>query len=277
MESYDYALARPPDPRYATNLAIIVIAAVVGAAAGGLALLGGAGLVSSAGDGIVAGASVFFAWALAREIDPDHEWSAFAAAGLAIGGLLAFDQPAFLPLLFLLIALRLISRTTGVAAKLADSLSILGAAVLASFMSHWLYGALAALGFFADSRLPRPNRQHALYAGAAVLAAAAAAWRGPSVLPGAGWTPLGLAAAGILALIYLPHILRLRSMTAVCDRYGQPLYAARVRVSRGLALLSCALIASWQGLPGVEALMPMWAALLGTALYGYLAALSGRS
>jgi hypothetical protein len=277
MEMNDYALGRPPDPRYPTNLAILAFAMVVGAAGGALALLGGAGLVASASKGIVAGASVFFAWALSRELDPDHDWSAFVAAGLALGGLLLFDQPAFLPLLFFLIAMRLISRTTGVPAKLGDSLSILAVAVLASFQSHWLYGLLAALGFAADSRLPRPNRQHALYAGAAALAAIAAAWLGPAPLPDPDWSPVGLGAAGVLALVYLPHTLQLRSLAAVCDRYGQSLYAVRVRTSRGLALLGCALIAAWEGVAGVGVLMPLWAALLGTALFGYPASLTRRS
>jgi len=48
----------------------------------------------------------------------------------------------------------------------------------------------------------------------------------------------------------------------------------RVRAGQALAAGTALLVAWWQGQAGVEALMPLWAALLGVALYrlGWLGA-----
>ena len=80
------ALGRPLDPRYPTNLAIGALSLIVGAVGAAVKLLSDVPLAESASWGIGAAFSVFLAWVLARELDPDYDLSAFVGVGLAIGG-----------------------------------------------------------------------------------------------------------------------------------------------------------------------------------------------
>ena len=120
------ALGRAIDPRYPTNLAIAVLALVV--AIGGTAwrLVTGLPLLESALWGIGAGFVLFLTWALGRELDPDHDLSAFMGVGLALIVLLFFDLPELLLVFWLLLVLRTVNRTTGLPARPLDSLAILG-------------------------------------------------------------------------------------------------------------------------------------------------------
>lgn len=120
------ATIRPIDPSYPTNRAIaaLTMAVIVGGIV--LQLIVGEGLTQGVSWGISAGLTVFLAWALGRELDPDHDLSAFVAAGLALIGLLLFDLPSLMALLWMLFFLRMVNRTTGLPARILDSLLILG-------------------------------------------------------------------------------------------------------------------------------------------------------
>ena len=85
------SIGRTIDPRYSTNLAIFILAAIVTIAGAIKEYLAGTVILDSGVWGILAGITTFFAWALCRELDPDHELSAFIAAGLGILGLLFFQ------------------------------------------------------------------------------------------------------------------------------------------------------------------------------------------
>lgn len=63
--------------------------------------------------GITAALGVFFAWALSREIDPDRPGSALLSAGLFIVSLYFIGLPNLAWVLWLLLLLRLVNRTTG--------------------------------------------------------------------------------------------------------------------------------------------------------------------
>ena len=96
------AIARPVDPRFPTNRAIaaLTLAVIVGDLI--RRLVGGSEWLAStwAAGGI--GLSVFLAWALCREIDPDRDLSAFVAAGLALVGGLLWGTPGLAVVFWLL-------------------------------------------------------------------------------------------------------------------------------------------------------------------------------
>ncbi|CAN0400327.1 unnamed protein product, partial [Phaeothamnion confervicola] len=152
-------LGRPLDLRYPTNLAIALISLTV---AGTAACIDGTPL-----SGLHAGLDVFFTWALCRELDPEHDIAAFVAVGLSIFGLLNWGQSAA-PLFWLLLAVRTLNRTTGLACTVLDSVLLLALGVT----SGW--GALTAFVFGADAMLPGGRKPQLLFA---ALAAAGAAWR----------------------------------------------------------------------------------------------------
>lgn len=265
------ALGRSIDPRYPTVRAIMLLAAAVAGAGGLLHLVSGASLPESVTWAINAGMILFLTWALGRELDPDHDLSAFVGAGLAIIGLWRFDPPSLLAILWLLLVLRLVNRTVGLPARLLDSLGTLGLGAWLSWQGGWLYGLITAAAFLLDGLL-LPSLRYHLIAAALMLAATVIL----TILSGAAFLGSGPASAGDLvpalalaavAGLFLVVIVTSREPRAVGDATGRPLNPRRVRAAQILALLTGLLAAWWNGASGVEALLPLWAAMLGASLY----------
>lgn len=232
----------------------------VGALAFLLGVISGNSLVASLIRGILAASSVFAAWAIAREIDPDHEYSAFVGAGMAILLVWAIDDaPQLIALLWLVLAIRAINRSTGLAPTLFDSIAILALGTWLSFTQDWAYLAATALTFILISIPPLHNRRPLGFGAiAAVLAIASlssqnAALELESALP----------AIGISAL-FVPVLVSSKTPISTADYTGVPLEGSRVRMGQAFALSAGTLLAASGD---VSDLMPLWAATLGASLY----------
>lgn len=263
------AIGRLPDPRYPTNLAIILVGLAVGAVGAATRWLTGDGWLAALQWGAGAGLALFFAWALARELDPDHDLSAFVGAGLALLGLFAFDLPGLMGLLWAMLLLRVVNRSPGPPATVLDSLGVLALAGSLAWQGHWMLAGWTALAFALDGWLPSPNRRQLLFAGLALLIGGLALALGRS-LPAEGPGPwlLWVAALGTAAL-FLRVALGPRTVRSVGDWTGEPLHLRRVQAAQGLGLL-IGLQALWSGgLDGLAGWLPLWVALLGVALYGW--------
>jgi len=260
------ALARPIDPRYPTNLAISVASLVVAAGGAVYRVTSGDGWLDALLWGVGAAFAVFLAWALARELDPDHDLSAFVAAALAVIGLISLGQPALLPLFWLLLLLRVVNRTTGVPARPLDSLGVLGLAGWLAWQDVWPAALVTALGFLLDALLPNPLRRHLAFAGLALLALVATGigheHATDELFASADWVVIGGVAALWVVVVYTSDYVTSRG-----DVTGQRLSVPRVQAAQGLALLA-AFLWAWQlGQEGVVDLMPVWAAMLGVGLW----------
>lgn len=270
------ALARSVDPRYPTVGAILALSLVMTVGGAGLQLAQGAGLQEALAWGVNAGLSVFLAWALGRELDPDHALSAFVGAGLSLAGLLVFGPPALLALAWMLLALRLVNRSTGLAARILDSLGLLGLGLWLTWQESWIYGLATAIAFFLDSRLFPPHPRHLGFAVLALLGTL-----GLSAVHGSadrdGWQATALlwfmVAASLLFVLIIPAS---RQLTATGDATGEPLRPARLQAAQILALLTALFAAAWSGQAGVVDLLPLWAAMLGTPLYWLASSLVAR-
>jgi hypothetical protein len=261
------AIGRPIDPHYPTNRAIALLSLLVVAAGTVGQRLWGLAWAGSLSWGIGAGFSVFFAWALGRELDPDHDLSAFVAAGLMLIALLIFDLPSLLSLFWLLVALRIVNRTTGLPARIADSLLLLGLGGWLSWQGNWVFGLVTAVAFYLDGRLSAPLRRQWLFAGLALalIVLSLALYR--RFHGGGGLSlPYLLSILGALPVFSLVNR-ACREVQAVCDVTGRPLNARRVRAAQYLALWTALQVAWYDGDPGVVSLLPLWAAMLGTGLY----------
>jgi hypothetical protein len=217
--------------------------------------------------GVNAGLSVFLTWALCREVDPDHALSAFVAAGLALVGLFLWGLPRLTAALWLVMVMRVVNRTTGLAAGLLDSLAVLGLGSWLSLDGNWGYGVITALAFFLDSRLPQRVRRQLVATALAVAATVTIAivggklpWEGPpSVLGGL----IGLA----LSALFLPVILSARHLESVGDRSQEPLEPTRVQAAQVLALLTAVETVTVGGTAAIGALLPLWSAVLGAWIH----------
>ena len=61
----------------------------------------------------IASLVVVLSWAIARELDPDYDLSAFVATGLSLVGLIMFGLPKITVLLWILLVARMVNRTRG--------------------------------------------------------------------------------------------------------------------------------------------------------------------
>lgn len=178
-------------------VAVVALAGVVGAYL----------TVSNDGEpllAIEAAGYAFLAWALARELDPDHQAPAIALASLAGAWILLGYESALLPFVGLLMSARVVVETTGRRPLPTD---LAGLAILATVMSFttlgWVMGFGLALALYVDDRMSgQPTRAGLMAAlaaavGSTVVASLTDAF--PRSLPIT--RPILLAGLGVLALI----------------------------------------------------------------------------
>jgi hypothetical protein len=281
------SLGRTIDPSYGTNRAIAILSIAVVAISASVQLLAGEGWLKSITWGLGAGFSVFLAWALARELDPEHDLSAFVAAVLMLVGLGVYGLPELLPMLWMLLTLRIVNRVVGPPATLLDSLGELGLGAWLTWPGQWVYGLITTLAFLLDGVLSAPLRHRHSNATPSRGALAFAAFSLISTVvivvvsaTGNGWRVLApspartsvsaLPAIGVVILssvLFLIVILNSRHTRAVSDTTQQPLDPRRVQAGQALALATGLLLTWSKGTTGLVALLPLWSAMAGTGLY----------
>ncbi len=261
------AFGRAIDPNYPTNRAIVALAVIVAVAGALLQLLSGAVWLEAALWGIGAGFAVFLTWALGRELDPDHDLSAFVGAGLMLIGLFLFDLPSLLIVLWLLLLLRLVNRTIGLPARPLDTLGILGLGGWLTWQGYWVAGLMTAVALLLDGLLAPPRRIHLAVSGLAfAITVILSIFHGDMAMESGPTTPVVITAV-VMAGLFLAVIATSREVRAVGDATGTPLNPRRVQAAQVLALLTALLLAWWAGVSGAVALLPLWAAMIGAGLY----------
>lgn len=269
-------LGRSIDFKHPTNVAVMLLSGV--AAVGGFVyqIVIGVDWLEGLVWGVKLGLVFFLTWALTREVDPDEPYSAFLSAGIALASSILLAMPNLLIALWLILLLRLVNRTAGLPATWLDSLTVLGIGSYLAFIQGWPYGFASAVAFAMDNRLPERHKTHLWFANASLFVALIAAIFSPPLGPTGAWSGLQLLAVFGSALLFVPVIVRSRRLTCVGDRTGTPLHPWRVQSAQILSVVTGLLAAWWGGWMGVLALGPLWAAMLGAALYHLLVLTPGR-
>lgn len=160
------SIARPIDPAFLTNRALLIVLPLVMLLSAGLASTHDLGMapVSAAFSG---GLAAFAAWALTRELAPDYNDAAFLALGLAWIANIAFEARLVLLLFVALLLSRLVNRSTGLPLRPLDTLTVFGFCTWAAFNTQQpLILLIASLAFAFDAALKDPLRRHYLAAAA---------------------------------------------------------------------------------------------------------------
>ena len=256
------SLARPIDPAYLTNRALLIVLPIAGLLSAGLASFSdpGRGPLSSAFGGAL---TAFAAWALTRELAPDYNGAAFVALAFAWAANVAFGAHLVLLLFVAMVLARVVNRSTGLPLRPWDTLGVLGFCIWAATTTQQpLILLVASLAFVLDAHLKDPLRQHYL---AAAGSLAVFAW----MLPGgfdlvaddlavSDWLLLGFSALCIVLFVKANP-----DPVSYCDT--SPRRLDRVRVSAGL-------LVGW--LIAVQALLTNGrSALLETPIWACLVAL----
>jgi len=261
------SLWRALSPRNRSHLLILGLAALVFAGVLAVRLAGGANAAEATKAAVNPAVMLFLGWAVARELDPDSPRSAFVAAAACGGILLAGSAPAGVSVA-LLVALRIVVRSTGKAPTLVDlvGLTVLAAAI-ALTPRGWIGGVIVAAALAWDSRLPEPGTRRN-HAGAAVVVGAGLTmaqlrdtFAVEFVTPDVGqWTAAALGIAGLLLLKrYTPRSYQ--------DRRKAPIRRERLLAGRALAGGTGTAAFALFGGVAIPLLAPLWGALVGVALH----------
>lgn len=149
--------------------------------------------------------STFAVWALGREIDPDHSWTALVAA-LAAGvwGLAGLEMASLLAVIALVVAARLVVNSTG-RRPLTSDLVVIGlyATLISTSPDLWVAGFGLAVAIYVDDRMSAkpttPGSVTALLAALGSSAVASLSSAFPQAIPEI--RPLFVVAVGTIALI----------------------------------------------------------------------------
>ena len=226
---------------------------LVGVVAGVATLAVGDGWGESFRNGVGAGGAGFLAWAITRELHPDHRGVAVFAALLAPLGLLRSD-PDLLAAAVVLLVSRVVAGTTGRALRWFD----LGLVAVVSLPVAWRTtgaGVLTAAAVALACTIPVQSRHRAEFLAVTLLLFGAAIGAVIGSEFGYEIDPWFIAPA-ILGAIGLLGPARVVVGT---DRSGGVISPIRVRGARLFALVA-AVAAGIAGAPGA-AMVPVWSAL----------------
>ena len=260
------SLARTVDPRLPSHRNALL----VGLGSAAFAAVTNLDDAAVWGHAFNAGVGSFLGWALAREIDPDRPNSAVLSGALTGMTIALLGPSLLLPVVLVLVASRLLHRSTGLSPTLFDLLALIGVAYVGgTSIVGWACGMALAFATARDHRLPSPAPRFQLIAAFLMAGAASAGtsisgvsanWELPD--PGA-MVVLGIGiVAGLSLRIYAP--------TALADHTRGPLEVRRLQSARRGVLFTGLLAFATAGGAAVVALSPLWAALTGVAIWDRL-------
>lgn len=160
------SLARPIDPAYLSNRALLILLPLLALLSAGLASIYDfdSRPLSAAFSGALVG---FVAWALTRELAPDYNSDAFVALTLAWGASIFFGMNQVLLVFVGLLLVRVVNRSTGLPSRPFDTLSVVGFCTWAADSTqNPMILLVASIAFALDATLKNPLRHH--YVAAAV-------------------------------------------------------------------------------------------------------------
>lgn len=250
-----------------TNRVMVILLAPAALAGAGVTLWSDASWTATLVFALATALAAFGAWALGRELDPDQQGAAFTALVIAVLLMLIIGPGAenyHLLILFTTLGfVRQVNRTTGLEARLSDSLVLFGLMLWVVYATeNPLFALVAGCSFALDGVLVKPLRRQWVFAllsfGTTVVYMVdhdliRALYSIPGTLP--QWL------AALAVVVFALNMLRLRKVVSVGDVSRRPLDRARVRGGMAVALLAVAL-----GLPEVREVSLVAAALAGVCL-----------
>jgi len=174
---------------------------------------------------------VYSSWALARELDPDNPMVAYISLVAGMLAALAVDSPGILIVFTTLGLVRMVNRSSGLAARQSDSIILLIFVLLVIYATDSpFYGVVAGAAFILDGILKEPLRRQWVFGmvcmgGTVVYMVDHDTGFSQVTAPDSlfGWL------AVLFLLIFVLNTLLLKSVQSKGDSNGKALDAARVR------------------------------------------------
>lgn len=142
-------------------MALMPVAAVLGAV---LAISEGYGFAFVARQALMFALAVYGSWALARELDPDDTPAAFIGLAAAMLAISLVENAGILVVYVTLALVRIVNRSSGLAARLSDSIIVMLATIWLIYATDSpLVGLVAALAFIIDGSMKEPTRRQWIF------------------------------------------------------------------------------------------------------------------
>lgn len=221
-------------------LILMAIAAIVGATA---AWQEGANGLQLARQALAFLLIVYGSWALGRELNPDDPVAAFLGMAAALFAALVVDAPGVLIVYSTLGLVRIVNRSSGLAARKSDSfLVLLLVLVLIYLTDNPFFGVVAAIAFILDGSLKDPLRHQWVFGlmcvgGTIVYMVDHDTGFIRLTAPESLFSWLAL----LFILIYALNILLLKSVQAKGDANDRALDFGRVRAGMAVGLFAAIL------------------------------------
>lgn len=259
-------IGRPVDADYPSNVFILVFSFAIFLGFGISSYLSGSPFLESLVFGVRSFISVFFAWALGREVDPDRPLSAGLAAVGQVVVIWFIDVPSLMLSFWALFTFRVLNRSTGLKAGPADTLIATGVAAWLGYQLSWVIAGASAVVFFADALMEEPNSNH-LIPGALLFGEGLVFLIfDPSIWVGyLNYTVKFGIVIGI-SITFLLVIYNNKTVSSVADETNEPLSSRRVQLTQLVALLVAILLPLWSGVWGFHQSATLWSVLGGTSL-----------
>jgi hypothetical protein len=268
-------IGRTLDPKIPSNFAIVGLSVLVAILFGVFSLLTGSQLITAFVAAFRVSVIFFLGWAIAREFDPDHPYSAFVAAIAILATTFAGFQSNLLFLVFLLLMLRYITQSTGVAATLVDLSLGFFLTIWLSWSMDWIVGLLGAAAYALDALHEEEKTTRLVFAGLSLITAITAALTGSSGTGFAGLQANVALISAALIIIALPLYFSYTVCTSVGDFTNERLDPQRIRLAQVFYIGSIILIGIKEGLQVSKVLLAAASVSAATGIY-YLLNLAFR-
>lgn len=233
------SIARPLEPQYPTNLAVLILLPVIAIACAAWQLLG-PGSLPPASAAITGALAAFATWALTRELAPDDNPAAFISMGFGTLAVLFGAVDAVLPTFVALFLVRIVNRSVGNPATRIDTLIVLALAVGGGWvLDKPALTLIGAIAFLLDARLP-PGGATLRFGPPLIALLAPFLWTGTIQLPSfaPSWPDATfIAVLAAATALYLYALTATRQLHATGDATGISLVPARVRGGMLIGLL----------------------------------------
>lgn len=261
------ALSRPLDVDYPDNRLIVFLFAVVFLVSTSMRVFSGDSFIQGLIWGSRAALSVFFAWALTKEIYPDNPGSAVIASFLGISSLFFTNNSGLLVAVFLLAVLRMVNRTTGVPLTVLDSILIMLMGTYLVYSGKWVYGMLMGIAFLMDAVLEKPVRRHFLFGGISILIGIFGLYKNYTAASFTSEYHLyHFFALLVLILFLIVRVIFAGTPHSLADISGEQLSRERI-VAASLVTFFAGTLALLAGPSEIIATLPLWVAISGTVLF----------
>ena len=257
-----FTLSRKLDINYTTNRLILALSLIVGVI--------GYFITGAFSSGLSLAGGTFLTWALAREVDPKHEYSAFLSAAISLINLFYFERMNLLAILWILLLLRMVSEICGKKLTLLDFILVFGfSAYLSISNENSIYLipfiiVLSSLMVFKE----QPNISGAfLMISVAIFLIESFYFNYLSMVDPGVSTKLNVVIISVLILF--PFFIHFVRITGVMDDKGNPAHTKKMKLSQMLFPVIVLLLYLFVGI-GLNNLIIYLSVVTGVSLYSLI-------